>query len=176
VDRGFSLVEVLIAAALMTLAMIGLAQLSIVSVRMSHVARVTTIATALASQKTAQLKALTWAFDNAGATVSDTATDTASSPEQPTGGTGLAPSPSDALEQSAGGYFDFLDKSGRSLGGGAGPPAGAAYIRRWSIDQLLGGDSLVLQVSVRPMSGSDSGGPRRPEEARVVAVKTRKSG
>jgi len=176
VDRGFSLVEVLVAAAMMTLAIVSVAQIAIVAVRTSHAARLTTIAAALASQKAEQLKALTWALDDAGAPVSDVTTDTAVSPEQPMGGTGLLVSAPETLTRSTAGYVDFLDASGRCLGSGPGPPSGTAFVRRWSIGGFAAGDGRLLQISVRPIAAmDDSSNLRRPEEARVVAVKIRKS-
>lgn len=162
----------------MTLGLIGLAQLSVASIRLNHVALQTTMATGLATQKVQVLKTLSWAFDPAGTAVSDTTTDTTVTPDQPAGGTGLTPSPPDALLQNTSGYVDFLDEFGRALGGGPAPPTGAAYVRRWSIDPLDLPDTIVLQVSVTALAGG-GGGPsvrRRPEEARFVVVKTRKSG
>jgi prepilin-type N-terminal cleavage/methylation domain-containing protein len=180
VDRGFSLIEVLIAASLMTLATVGLAQLSINSIRVNRVARSTTFAIVLASQKMAQLQALTWAADSTGALVSDTSTDTAVAPETSAGGTGLAASPPGALVANTSGYCDFLDAYGRTLGGGTMPPPATAYIRRWAIDELSTADAVIIQVSVTPvgsrLAAGGTGVSRHPEEARLVVLKTRKSG
>lgn len=180
-NRGFSLVEVLIASIVMTIALIALAQLSVLSIRVNHVARWTTFATVLASQKMEQLQALTWTFDGNGARVSDTTTDTTATPERSAGGTGLAPSPAGALVQETSGYCDFLDAHGRalpSLDDGTVPPAATAYVRRWSIETLPAADGLMIQVSVTPR-GTRAGPStvrKRPEEARILALKFRKSG
>jgi prepilin-type N-terminal cleavage/methylation domain-containing protein len=178
VDRGFSLVEVLVASSLMTLAAIGLAHLSINSIRVNRVARSTTFAIVLASQKMAQLQALTWAADSTGALVSDTSTDTTVAPETSGGGTGLAASPSGALIANTSGYCDFLDAYGRALGGGTTPPVSTAYVRRWAIEALSTADALIIQVSVTPVGirprAAIAG--RHPEEARLVVLKARKSG
>jgi prepilin-type N-terminal cleavage/methylation domain-containing protein len=182
VDRGFSLIEVLVASSLMTLATIGLAHLSINSIRVNRVARSTTFAIVLASQKMAQLQALTWAADSAGAPVSDTSTDTTVAPEASAGGTGLAASPSDALVANTLGYCDFLDAYGQPLGGGTTPPRTTAYVRRWAIEALSTADTVMIQVWVTPVGIRPSAavvgrnGGRHPEEARLVVLKTRKSG
>jgi prepilin-type N-terminal cleavage/methylation domain-containing protein len=182
VDRGFSLIEVLVASTVMTIALIALAQLSVVSIRVNQIARLTTVTTVLSSQKIEQLQALTWAFDAAGAPVSDTATDTTVAPEQSAGGTGLAPSPVDALAEDTNGYCDFLDAYGRplagSVGGGTAPPSATAFVRRWSIATLPTVDGLLIQVSVAPRGtrAASSNVRPRPGEARIIALKIRKSG
>lgn len=177
-DRGFSLVEVLVASTLLTIGVLGLAQLSIVSIRTNTLARLTTLASTLALQKTEQLKALTWSYDAAGNPSSDTTTNTAANPET-SGGTGLVPSPPNTLTRNTVGYVDYLDGGGRSLGGGPGPPASAVFVRRWSIDALPGMDALIVQVSVTrsETSGFVSNNiNRRIDEARIVSVRTRKAG
>ena len=179
VDRGFSLIEVLVASSLMTLAAIGLAHLSINSIRVNRVARSATFAIVLASQKMSQLQALTLAADSTGNLVSDTSTDTTVAPETSSGGTGLAASPSGALITNTFGYCDFLDAYGRPLGGGTTPPAATAYVRRWAIETLPTADAVIIQVSVTPVGIRPSAaiaGRRHPEEARLVVLKTRKSG
>ena len=179
-DRGFSLIEVLVASTVMTMAVVALAQLSLLSARVNYGARSTTFATLLAGHKIEQLRALTWSVDSNGAPISDTSTDTTVEPAQPSGGTGLASSPAGTLTKKTSGYCDFLDASGRTLGGGTTPPAAATFIRRWSIDPLptAASSTLVIQVSVTPVrNGEISGHVRRlPDEVRVVAVKTRKAG
>jgi len=175
VDRGFSLIEVLVASALMVVALAGLAQLAVASVLAGDGSRAVTLAAVLASQKIEQLRALAWTVDAAGAPVSDTATDTSRSPERPAGGTGLAPSPPDALVEDTSGYCDYLDGAGRSLGGGSRPPAGTVFVRRWSIQPLAGRDGVVMTVSVT-RAGAPPARARRVDEARLVAVKVRKAG
>jgi prepilin-type N-terminal cleavage/methylation domain-containing protein len=147
--RGFSLIEVLVAMAVMSTATIAIAQLSIVSVRLNRVARSTTVATVLALQKMEQLQSAAW--------------------------TELAPSPSGALGQNSAGYCDFLDGNGRMLGNGTSPPAGAVFVRRWSIEPLAAGGALAIQVSLTPVGAARLvGATRHPEEARIVGIKTRR--
>src|SRR5215207_7496384 len=118
-SSGFSLVEVLIAMGILTVVSLGVAQLFAVSTRANFVARGQTSTTAMAEQKMEQLRALTWGFDTdgQGLPVSDTSTDLTVDPPSHSG-SGLNPSPSDALEQNTSGYVDYLDPHGNSLGSG----------------------------------------------------------
>jgi len=163
---------------LMSVAMLGLAQLSIASIRANQMAHSTTIATVLASQKIEQLRALTWTFDAAGTRVSDTSTDTTINPERPTGGTGLTTSPSTSLAQNTSGYCDFLSADGRTLGTGTSPPRGTMYVRRWAVEPMSIGDVLMVRVAVMPvsLSGTPEHAQRLAEEASINSVKARKSG
>ena len=164
-EHGFSLLEVLCATTILIIGLAALAQLLIVSTRVNVSAKTTTVATVAAAQKMEQLRSLTWGFDNLRLPLSET---------------GLNPSPADSLRRSVGGYCDFLDANGQSLGDGAGPPPGTVYTRRWSIAPLPDdpANTLVLQVLVtaranRVVDDTD-GGRRLPDEARLVSVKTRK--
>jgi prepilin-type N-terminal cleavage/methylation domain-containing protein len=147
VQRGFSLVEVLVAASIMSTATIAIALLSVVAVRANRIARTTTVSTALAVQKMEQLQSAGW--------------------------TELVPSPPKALQQNTDGYCDFLDTNGRTLPEGTSPPAGAAFVRRWALDSLTASNALVIQVSVIPISGTATAVvSRRPEEARIVGIRS----
>ena len=181
-DGGFSILEVLVAIAIMTVAVAGLAQMVAISTRANVSARATTYTSLLAQQKMEQLRSLTWGFDVMGLPVTDTTSDIAVVPERPSGGRGLSPSPGSSLDESVDGYCDFIDKFGRPLGGGTVPPAGTAYVRRWSIEPLPGNpdNTLVLQVLVmrwgsRNAAAVWSTGRRAPGEAWLVSVKTRKA-
>jgi prepilin-type N-terminal cleavage/methylation domain-containing protein len=121
--RGYSLVEVLVAMAIVAGGVAGLAPLVAMSAYANLQARQTTIAAVLAQQKIEELLAA------AGDPV---------------------PSPSDALARNVDGYADFLDRAGRLLGAGSPAPSGSAYVRRWSVDALTAApnSSWVLQVIV----------------------------
>ncbi len=80
--RGFSLLEVLVASTVFTVAVVGLVPLLIVSTTANTTARTTTFAVALAQQKMEQLRALAWNVDASGAAVSDTTTDLTTTPER----------------------------------------------------------------------------------------------
>jgi hypothetical protein len=174
-DRGFSVVEVLVALVVLMVGIVPLAQLSLVSIRANRTARVATFATLLAEEKLEQLQSLAWSADGEGATLSDVSTDTSIVPELSAGGTGLQSSPAGTLLRDTSGYCDFLDNNGQPLGGGVTPPAGAIFRRRWSIDPLpASADSLVIQVSVSRIADRvGTGSARAPGEARLVTIRSR---
>jgi len=181
-EKGFSLVEVLLATTLLTVAIASLAQLFAISTRANTNARLTTFTTVLAQQKMEQLRSLTWGFDSQGLPLTDTSTNITAAVEAPTGGKGLTPSPVGALGENTDGYCDFLDGNGQSLGGGTTPPANAIYVRRWTVEPLPTNpnNTLVLQVLVarnRSRNAADQavGVNRLPDEARIISVKTRKA-
>ena len=121
-SRGFSLVEVLISMGLLTAVSLGVAQLFALSTRANLIAKGQTSTTAMAEQKVEQLRGLTWGFDlqGQGLPLSDTTTNLAVYPPAHNG-SGLNPSPIDALEQNTAGFVDFLDGSGAWVGTGASP-------------------------------------------------------
>jgi prepilin-type N-terminal cleavage/methylation domain-containing protein len=188
-QAGFSLVEVLVAVALMVVALVALAQLFALSTRTNQGARYSTSTAILAEQKMEQLRGLNWGFDMLGLPLTDLTTNVAAF--EATGecaaastgaGVGLSPSPSGTLAANTDGYVDFIDINGCGLGGGASAPSGTVYIRRWSIEPLPTNpnNTLVLQVLVtrradRGAQASAGAVMRLPEEARLISVKTRKT-
>ncbi len=119
-SHGFSLIETLVATTVLTVGVLGLAQLIVAAATANHAARATTTATILARSKMEELRAAPW----------DT----------------LANSPPDALRIDTPGFVDYLDAEGSSLAG----RAGAAFVRRWSIEPLASdaANGVVLQVLV----------------------------
>jgi len=172
-ERGFSLVEVLAAAVILMTGLIAVAQMFVVSTNTNMAARRVTTTSVLAQQKIEQLRALTWGFDDFGLPISDFTSDIAVSPPTPAGGVGLQASPGDTLNASTPGFVDYLDAYGAWVGTGAAPPAGAVYVRRWSVEPLPTNpnNTLVFQVLVGRIS------PAGPPSAlaRQVSLKTRKS-
>jgi prepilin-type N-terminal cleavage/methylation domain-containing protein len=152
-QAGFSLPEMLIATAMLATAIASIGQLFAIAMTSSSGAHSTTYAVVLASEKMEHLRS------------------------QPF--TELIPSPEAALLESTDGYVDYLDTSGRSLGGGASLPDGTEYIRRWSIDPLPDDPdrALVLQVLVTRLRRGPGAAPgrvgRMPHDARIVTVRTR---
>jgi hypothetical protein len=180
-EAGSTLAEVLVAIMVMTTGVLAMAQMFAISTRTNLTARNDTFTTVLAEQKLEQLRALAWGFDPQGLPVSDFNTDTAVAPESPNGGTGLQPSPPDALRKNTAGYVDHVDVSGQIVGRDELPPEDAIYTRRWSIEPLPTNpnNTLILQVLVtrnRDRGNADEGSVARlRDEARVITVKTRKA-
>jgi prepilin-type N-terminal cleavage/methylation domain-containing protein len=178
-ESGFTLVETLVASAILVASLVSLAELFVIATRSNAVAKNGGMTMILAQQKMEQLRGLTWGFDPIGLPLSDTTTDTAQVPEA-SGGTGLLPSPPNSLWSNTVGYVDYISATGRSLGGGSNVPTGTAYIRRWSIDPLPTNpnNTLIIQVLVtRPgtQDGTQKLGTRFPEESRLISIKTRKT-
>jgi prepilin-type N-terminal cleavage/methylation domain-containing protein len=179
-DRGFTLVEVLIAMTLLCGAIVSLAQLSAVATASNHVARKSTVATLLAVQKIEALRALEWTVAGDGRTFSDTTSNTAALLEPSATGTGLTQSPPESLERDVDGYVDYVDGFGRVLAGSPAPE-GTVFVRRWSIRPLGGHElnTLVIQVFVTPNPGRVRSGTeawrRLKDEAWLVSLKTRKA-
>ncbi len=166
----------MVATALLAGAVVTLAQLTSIAARSNASSRQATYAAVLATQKLEQLRGLAWGVDAQGVPVSDLTTDTALA-DAPDGGTGLSPSPGGSLLANTAGWVDYVDRDGETLGGGARPPGGTAYIRRWAVQPLAANpDTLVIQVLVMPRRDAGAGQPalgRRPGQARVVTLRTR---
>jgi prepilin-type N-terminal cleavage/methylation domain-containing protein len=183
-SRGFSLVEVLVSMGLLTAVSLGVAQLFALSTRANLIAKGQTSTTAMAEQKVEQLRGLTWGFDlqGQGLPLSDTTTNLAVYPPAHNG-SGLNPSPVDALEQNTAGFVDFLDGNGTWVGTGTTPPSSAVYIRRWSIQPLPTNpnNTLVIQVLVTPIALEATRvqtaytRTRMVGDALLVTVRTRKA-
>jgi prepilin-type N-terminal cleavage/methylation domain-containing protein len=180
-SAGFSLVETIVAMAILATSLIAMAQLFAVATKNNVNARATTSSTILANQKLEQLRSLSWGFDVIGLPVSDFESDTTTLPPSPDGGTGLSPSPGNTLTDNVPGYVDYIDRYGAALGTGAAAPPNTTFVRRWSIEPLPTNpnNTLIIQVMVfetgkRAESG-DIVATRLPNEARVATVKTRKA-
>lgn len=183
-NRGFTLVEVVIAIGLLTMVSLGVAQLFAASTRANLSARTGTSTTTMAEQKMEQIRSLTWGFDTAGQglPVSDTTTNLAVYPFT-SSGTGLNPSPADSLEQNVTGCFDYVNAAGVWVGTGATPPGTAAYLRRWAINPLPTNpnNTLVIQVLVTPLANeqartaSQFTRTRMSGDSLLISVKTRKA-
>ena len=125
--RGFSLVEALVATAMMAVGIAGLAQLFVVAIGANERAKHITRAAIFAQQKMEELRAN----------------------GDPT------PSPPDALDRNVPGFFDLVAASGLPPDAAAGPPRTAVYIRRWRVGPLAAdpAGTLVLQVRVTQATG-----------------------
>lgn len=180
-EAGFSLVEVMVATALLAASLVSLAQLFGIATKSNVGSKRTTYAGVLGEQKLEELRSLTYGFDGQGLPVTDGTSDTTVTPETQAGGTGMTPSPPTALQENTPGYVDYVDAYGNKLGGGATAPQNAVYTRRWSIEPLPTNpnNTVIIQVLVTPnrtRGDSNKGNVGRlPDEARLVTVKTRKA-
>lgn len=116
--KGFTLVEVLVAMALLAVAGLGLLELMNISGMAVRDARVDTAATFAAESKIAELRAR---------------------PATYFGG---------SLNSNQAGYADFVTSDGSVAGAGSPAPRSASYLRRWSVSPspLDPANTLVLQV------------------------------
>lgn len=147
--RGFTLVELLVAMGLLVSVVFSILQLVLSASRSLEIAKRVTVGAALADEKLEQLGGLVFSHDPAGVPVTDGQADVAIAPERPTSGMGLQPSPTDALDRNVTGYCDFLGPDGGWVGTGPTPPAGTAFVRRWSIRPLAAAPAHALIIQVR---------------------------
>ncbi|HSK08583.1 MAG TPA: prepilin-type N-terminal cleavage/methylation domain-containing protein [Vicinamibacterales bacterium] len=186
--EGFSLIEVLVSVALLSVVSLGVAQLFAVATKANFASKGQTSTALLAVQKMEQLKGLTWGYDQQSSALGLPASDTTSdlSQGQPTGGgAGLNPSPPGALTQNTSGYVDYLDTNGVWVGTGTVPPGNTSYVRRWSITPLPTNpnNTLVFQVRVMTLqqanavaaAGVNAPTTRFGEDTWLTSVKTRKA-
>lgn len=183
-EKGFTLVEVLTAMAIVVAMAAGVAQLvaaALGAVRASWEQSSTAI---MAAAKMEELRSLAWTYEPAepgipGVPRSDRTTDL-SRPDRPTrAGSGLSPSPANALHVNTPPYVDYLDDAGRWVGHGADPPEGAVFIRRWAVVPLDTDPerTLVLQVLVTTVRQERTGAAnwrgRSGVETVLVSARTR---
>jgi Tfp pilus assembly protein PilV len=130
-ERGTTLIETMIALAVLLIAMSGLMTLSGLASRTTenngHLAARTTED---AQDKMEQLLALRY-----GDSTSDT-TNPITFPANPTGGTGLSIGGSVNPAAPVAGYVDWLASDGTMLGGGVTPPNNWFYKRVWQVTQF----------------------------------------
>ena len=174
--RGFTLIEVLMATAVFTVAVVSLVRLFGLAALADRAAHRVTLAPALAAERLEQLRSLAWGIDAAGAPWEDTTTDLSRSPGVGNG-SGLRPAPAGVLDHDVTGFVDYLDEDGRWLGRGPEVPRGARFVRRWSVSLLPAdpANTLVLDVVVLPVqapAGGTSPSPRAWVHLTSLKVRT----
>jgi Tfp pilus assembly protein PilV len=151
---GFSLVEAIVALAILSVGVLSLAQLFPLSTMANMSARHATYAAVLAGTKVEELRALAWRFDHRGAPVSDP-----------------------ILHAAEG--TDYVDRYGNQIDAGSEASHDAAiYARHWTIEPLATdpANSLIIQVRVHPRRGAATDANtliRVPGETRVVTLRRR---
>lgn len=187
-ERGFTLVEVVVALGVLVSVLASVATVWISTAAATRAARQRTLAIELARDKLEQVASLTWGVRSVDGVDLLTSDDTADLSRRPAtaGGFGTRPSPADSLRVSRSTYTDYLDPHGRWVGAGTTPSAGAHFVRRWWIGRAGVGASelLLFEVTVTTLTaaaameaeaGGDRWWRRHPDAAWLCGAKLRRS-
>lgn len=176
-DRGFTLIEVLVALLLLAGTGLLIAGVMLRAVSVADRARQQAVMVTLAEQRLEQLLALRWGLGDAAAPTPDAdTTSDLSGPAPASGGAGVALSPGDALAVTRTGYADFLDRWGGWLSAGPATPVGAAFVRRWRVGRTPGSPTLLLEVQVEPLDPSAVPSGPSARGLRLVAARAQLAG
>ena len=139
-QRGFSLVETMVALCLLLVVTAGVMPLAVLTFRISeNHGHLLARATEYAQDKLEQLMSLSYG---------DVVTDTRVFPAVTTGGTGLTPGGSANTAAPVNGYVDYLTLEGALLASVGGvPPDGWYYQRVWRVEELGAADPARCPVS-----------------------------
>jgi prepilin-type N-terminal cleavage/methylation domain-containing protein len=139
-QRGFSLVETMVALCLLLVVTAGVLPLAVLTFRISeNHGHLLARATEYAQDKLEQLMALSYG---------DVITDTRVFPAVTLGGTGLSPGGSVNTAAPVDGYVDYLTNEGALLASAGGaPPDGWYYQRVWRVEELGAVDAARCPVS-----------------------------
>jgi type II secretory pathway pseudopilin PulG len=153
-QRGFALLEALIACMLMATALAALVHLVSIASTQSLAMRRSALALVLAQAKLEELRALPWRYDVAGVPVSSLL---------------LAASPPSTLTNTIDGWVEVLDRFGELVN----QEEAAGFERRWSIARFSvdDPDTLLLQVCVFVRDGAPAA---LLGDACVQGIRTRK--
>jgi len=151
--RGFTLFETLVATSILVTALAGIAQLFVLSMRLTRGASASASALVTGQQKLEALRGLAFTYDHGGAPVT--------APE-------LASSIASSLDEDIDGNVDWVDDDAQA----GDHPEGAAFVRRWRVSPLAeSADALALEVCVfKPPA---SGVSHRSAEVCLSAIRTR---
>jgi prepilin-type N-terminal cleavage/methylation domain-containing protein len=139
-QRGFSLVETMVALCLLLVVTAGVLPLAVLTFRISeNHGHLLARATEYAQDKLEQLMSLSYG---------DVITDTRVFPAVTTGGTGLTPGGSVDTSAPVDGYVDYLTNEGALLASvGGAPPDGWFYQRVWRVEEVGAADPARCPVS-----------------------------
>jgi prepilin-type N-terminal cleavage/methylation domain-containing protein len=136
-ETGFTLLEVLIASAILAVVAVGVLGLfSVAVLRNSSAGDHGTRVTEYGQDKMEQLMALSF---------SDTASDTTTYPTAATGGNGLTAGGNMSVTTPASGYVDYINYNGTP----SASSSHAAYIRLWQISDDISGSPTLKTITVR---------------------------
>jgi prepilin-type N-terminal cleavage/methylation domain-containing protein len=161
-ERGFSLLEVMIALSILMIVALGLLPLGVIATNgTENQGHLVARCTEYAQDKLEQLLVLTYG---------DSVTDTRFFPAQPSGGTGLAIGGSSTPATPVALYVDYLDVDGTLIpSSGTTPPSGWFYKRVWGVTQEA---ANLKRVTVTAIVRSSVGGGQVVPQATVVALKS----
>lgn len=160
-DQGSSLIETVVATALLLVVIGGLGSMGVVGMmtteNQGHLAARTT---EYAQDKMEQLLVLAWG---------DSTSDTRVFPAAPSGGTGLSVGGSANPAAPVAGYADYLDKSGTLIATADGSvPVGWFYKRVWSVSSPMANlKQIEVTVTVESTLGRTA-----PPRSTVTSLKT----
>jgi len=135
-ERGFSLIEVLVAIVILAVGLLSLAQMMVIATNSNALSGRMTASAALAKEQLELLKAAPFYTDPANLTLASV------NPVLQVGGD---------LDSNSAGYFQFYDRDGQPVNSSAQ----ATYIVRWEVEMIVppgGGAGLplsMLRISVR---------------------------
>jgi hypothetical protein len=159
-ERGTTLIETVIAAALLLVVMVGLLPMAaLATMYTENHGHLEARTTEYAQDKMEQLLVLVY---------TDIHADTVIFPAGAVGGMGLAIGGSSNTTTPVNGYVDWLKQDGSLLGGGTTPPADWFYERAWQVTQLT---PAVKQITVTSTVKSAVGNAMVPKSS-VVALKS----
>ena len=149
--RGFTLFETLIATGVLVTALAGVAQLFILSTRLTREAGASGVALAAAQEKLESLRGRPFAYGEVGESITDPA---------------LEITGADSLAEDIESYADLLDQDGSVVA----DPGDAAYVRRWRVSAIdeAPPPSIVIEVCVFRAPGNAAS-----PEACLSAIRSR---
>jgi type II secretory pathway pseudopilin PulG len=152
--RGFTLFETLIATGILVTALAGVAQLFVLSTRLTRQANTAGVALVAAQEKLEILSGLSFGYDAAGVAITNPSLDV---------------SPPSSLDEDVEPYVDWIDEAGES----SATNANSVFVRRWRVSSIGGDapDAVTVEVCVfrMPAQGVDA----RGADACLSTVRTR---
>ena len=159
-EQGSSLIESLVAMALVLVSIAGLGSMGVVGLTSTeNDGHLAARCTEYAQDKMEQLLVLTYG---------DTTSDTRVFPAATSGGTGLGIGGSAAVAAPVVGFVDYLDQNGNLLVSSGSAPANWFYVRVWSVTSP---STNLKQITVTASVKHPMGGRQAPIST-VVALKT----